>query len=47
MKLAAYVPTFPQISREALTVIAGALLAALIVSQLPPVKAYIRQAWQS
>lgn len=40
-----YLPTMPEISREALAVIAGALIAALIVGQLPGVKAWIRAQW--
>lgn len=45
MKLPAWVPTPPEIGREALIVLGGALLAALIVSQLPPVKRFIKSAW--
>lgn len=41
-----WTPSLPDISREAMTVIAGALLAALIVSQLPGVKAWIKKAWE-
>lgn len=41
-----YIPTAPEISRETLTVLAGALLAAFIVGQLPAVKTWIRQQWQ-
>jgi hypothetical protein len=40
------IPTGPAIAREALTVIAGALLAAFVMSQLPSVKAYIKRAWE-
>jgi len=40
------VPSLAGISKEALTVIAGALLAALIIGQFPPVKAWIKQQWQ-
>ena len=40
------VPTFPQVAREALVVIGGALLAALIMSQMPGVRAWIRAQWQ-
>lgn len=40
-----YIPDLHGISKEALTVIAGALLAALIIGQLPPVKAWIKQQW--
>lgn len=38
-------PTVPEIGREALIVIAGALLAAAIMSQFPQVKAWIKQQW--
>ncbi len=40
------IPTLPEISREALIVIGGALLAALIMSQFPPVKAWIKKQWE-
>ncbi len=39
------IPTPAAIGREALTVIAGAVLAALIIGQLPPVKAWIKKQW--
>ncbi len=39
------IPTVPEISREALIVIAGALLAALVMSQFPAVRAWIKQQW--
>lgn len=45
MKLADYVPGPAEISREAITLIAGALLAGLILSQLPGVKAWLANAW--
>lgn len=38
-------PTVPEIGREALIVIAGALLAAAIMSQFPQVKAWIKAQW--
>lgn len=38
-------PTGPAIVREALTVIAGALLAAFIVGRLPIVKNWIKTQW--
>jgi len=40
------VPSAPAVAREALTVIAGALLAALVMSQFPSVKAWIKRAWE-
>lgn len=39
-------PGLPEISREALTVVAGAILAALIMSQFPAVKAWIKKQWE-
>lgn len=39
-------PTIPEIGREAIIVIAGALLAAAIMSQLPGLKAWIKDQWQ-
>lgn len=38
-------PTVPEVAREALIVVGGALLAALIVGQLPGVKAWIKKQW--
>lgn len=38
-------PTGRDVVKEALTVIAGAVLAALIIQQFPGVKAWIKQAW--
>jgi hypothetical protein len=40
------VPTPSAITKEALTVVAGALLAAFIIGQLPPVKAWIKKQWE-
>jgi hypothetical protein len=45
VKLADYLPTPAGISREALTVVLGALIAAVVISQLPPVKKFIKDAW--
>ncbi len=45
MKLGEFIPGPAEISREALTLIAGALLAGVILSQLPGVKAWLRDAW--
>lgn len=39
-------PSVTEISREALILIGGALLAALIMSQFPPVKQWIKEQWQ-
>lgn len=38
-------PTVPEISREALIVIGGAILAALVMSQFPAVRAWIKDQW--
>lgn len=40
------IPTIPEIAREAMIVVGGALLAAVIVGQLPGLKAFIKDAWQ-
>lgn len=45
MKLPAIIPTPGQIGREAITVIAGALIAAWIVNNCPPLRAYVLAAW--
>ena len=45
MKVPAFVPNVSEISREALIVICGALLAALVVGQLPGVKQWIKEQW--
>lgn len=39
------IPTIPEIGREALIVIAGAIVAAAIMSQFPGVKAWIKEQW--
>ncbi|MDN3923322.1 hypothetical protein [Roseateles violae] len=39
-------PTVPAVAREALTVIAGALLAAAVMYQFPAVKAWVKKAWE-
>lgn len=45
MKLKTIVPSVPEVGREAVIVLAGALLAALIVGQLPGVRAWIKKQW--
>jgi hypothetical protein len=37
-----YIPTLPQISRETITVIVAAMVAAAILSQLPTVRQWIK-----
>lgn len=39
-------PTAAMISRETLTVLAGAILAALIIGQFPSVRDWIKAQWQ-
>lgn len=39
-------PTGPAVVREALTVLAGALLAAAVMYQFPAVKAWVKRAWE-
>lgn len=45
MTLKKFVPSVPEIGREAVIVVAGALLAAFIIGQLPGVRAWIRAQW--
>jgi hypothetical protein len=45
MKLSKIVPGPAEISREALIVIGGALLAALVIGQLPGVRDWIKAQW--
>lgn len=39
------IPTVPELGREALIVIGGALIAAVVMSQFPALKAWIKQQW--
>lgn len=41
-----FLPSGAELAREALIVIGGALIAALIVSRLPGMKQFIKDAWQ-
>lgn len=45
MKVRALVPSIPEIGREAVIVLAGALLAALVIGQLPSVREWIKKQW--
>jgi hypothetical protein len=37
-----YIPTAPQISREIITVLIGAIVAAAIINQIPSLKQWIK-----
>lgn len=39
-------PIVRDIGREAVIVLAGAVLAALVIGQLPALKAWIKEQWQ-
>lgn len=45
MKTPAFVPKPTEVAREAIIVMGGALLAALIIGQLPGVRAWIKKQW--
>lgn len=45
MKIPAFIPGPFEIGREALIVVGGALLAALIVGQFPSLKDWIKAQW--
>lgn len=40
-----FIPSLPEVSREAICVIAGALIAAFVIGQLPGVKTWIQDQW--
>jgi hypothetical protein len=44
-KVPAFVPKPAEVGREALIVIAGALIAALVIGQMPGVRAWIKRQW--
>lgn len=39
------IPTIPEIGREALIVVGGAILAALIIGQIPALRDWIKTQW--
>ena len=45
MKIPSFLPAPADIGREAIIVIAGALVAALIIGQLPAVREWIKAQW--
>lgn len=40
------IPTLPEVGRETIILITGALIAAFIMSNWPWGRAYVRAAWQ-
>ncbi|MCV2361660.1 hypothetical protein LNV08_22065 [Paucibacter sp. TC2R-5] len=46
MKAGSLMPSGPAVVREAVTVIAGAVLAAFVMYQFPAVKAWVKRAWE-
>lgn len=45
MNLKPLIPSFPEVGREALIVIGGAILAALVISQVPSLGDWIKKQW--
>ena len=41
----AIIPSVPEVGREALIVLAGALIAALIVGRVPAIRDWIKAQW--
>ena len=41
MNIKTYLPSVPQVSREAITVLAGVLIAAYIISRFPKLKTFV------
>lgn len=46
MNIKAMIPTLPEVGREAIILISGALLAAALMNMWPAGRAYIKAAWQ-
>lgn len=40
------IPTLPEVGRETIIILAGAVLAALIVGQIPGLRTWMRAQWQ-
>ena len=45
MTLKPFLPSIPEVGREALIVLGGALVAALIVGQFPSLRQWIKDQW--
>ena len=45
VKVASLIPSPVEVGREALVVLLGALVAAVIIGQLPQVRDYIKRQW--
>lgn len=45
MSRAAWVPSVPEVSREVIIVLAGAVIAAAIVGAVPGLRAWINEQW--
>jgi hypothetical protein len=41
-----FIPSLPEVGREAVIVLAGAILAAAVMSQFPSLKTWIKAQWQ-
>ena len=41
-----FIPSLPEVGREALIVIAGAVIAAAFMAQFPSLKTWIKAQWQ-
>lgn len=46
MKKPKFLPTVPEVAREGLIVVGGAILAAVLMSQFPALKAWIKKQWE-
>lgn len=41
-----FIPSFPEVAREAIIVVGGAILAAAVVGALPSLRDWIKAQWQ-
>lgn len=46
MNIKAMIPTLPELGRETIILIGGALIAAYLMHHWPAGRAYVRAAWQ-
>lgn len=47
MNVKAMIPTLPELGRETIILIGGALIAAFLMHHWPAGRAYVRSAWQA
>lgn len=46
MKAKGWLPTVPEVAREAIIVVAGAIVAAAVVGAIPRLRTWLREQWE-